>query len=213
MRGAMAIADEVLIPPVEAATPSRPRIWLRLAFGFVVGLVLVGGAAAAGLYAWDQSYEARVLPGVTAAGVNLAGMDRAQATAALDQAYAGVTTGRLVIETEAGDISVPYSQFERRVNTADMADAALRAGREGTTAERALGEIRLALTGRTIEPTLLMNDAALAAAVKDQLARFERAPVDAADREGRRRDLYDRRRTSRPPVRRRRGRRDAPPGS
>ena len=179
MRGAMAIADEVMIPPVEAAAPSRPRIWLRLTFGFVVGLALVGGGAAAGLYAWDQSYEARVLPGVTAAGVNLAGMDRAQATAALDQAYASVTSGRLVIETEAGDISVPYSQFERRVNTAAMADAALRAGRDGTTAERALGEIRLAMTGLTIEPTLLMDDAALAAAVKDQLARLELAPVDA----------------------------------
>ena len=175
----MAIADEVLIQPVETVAPSRPRIWLRLAIGFVLGLVLVGGAAAAGLYAWDQSYEARVLPGVTAAGVSLAGMDRAQATAALDQAYASVTSGRLVIETEAGEISVPYSQFERRVNTADMADAALRAGREGTTAERVLGEIRLALNGRTIEPTLLMNDAALAAAVKDQLGRLELAPVDA----------------------------------
>ena len=42
---------------------------------------------------------------------------------------------------------VPYAQFGRRVDTAAMVDAALGAGRDGTTAERALGEIRLALNG------------------------------------------------------------------
>ncbi|HEY6570312.1 MAG TPA: peptidoglycan binding domain-containing protein, partial [Candidatus Limnocylindrales bacterium] len=175
----MAIADEVLIQPVEAAAPSRPRIWLRLAAGFVLGLVLVGGAAAAGLYAWDQSYEARVLPGVTAAGVNLAGMDRAQATAALDQAYQSVTSGTVVLQTPDGDLSVPYSQFGRRVDTAAMADAALRAGRDGTMAERALGQLRLALTGTNIEPNLLFDERALAAAVAAALHPFERAPIDA----------------------------------
>ena len=65
---------------------------------------LVGGAAAAGLYAWDRSYEGRVLPGVSAAGLDLTGLDRAQATAALDKAYDAVTTGRVVIQTEAGDV-------------------------------------------------------------------------------------------------------------
>ncbi len=180
MRGLMAIADEVLTQPVEATASSRPRIWLRLAIGFVVGLVLVAGAASAGLYAWDQGYEGRVLPGVTAGGVDLSGMNRDQATTALDQAYASVSSGQVVIATDAGDLTVPYASFGRRVNTGDMVDAALRAGREGTTAERVLGEVRLALVGRTIEPTLTLDAAALAAAVKVQLAALELAPVDAA---------------------------------
>src|SRR5262245_14996556 len=46
----MAAIDEVLVPTTDAPAPPRPRIWLRLLFGFVVGLVLVAGAAAAGLY-------------------------------------------------------------------------------------------------------------------------------------------------------------------
>jgi len=183
----MAIADDVLVQPVEPAeapveapAAKRPRILPRLVFGFLLGLVLVGGAGAAGLYAWDQGYEGRILPGVSAGGVDLAGMDRAQATTALDAAYDGVTTGRVVIETEAGDVSVPYAQFGRRVDTAAMVDAALRAGRDGTTAERAVGEIRLALRGQTIEPTLLLDPAALAAGVDDALSWLDRDPVDAA---------------------------------
>ena len=156
----MAIADEILVQPVEPAeapVASKPRVLPRLVFGFLLGLVLVGGAAAAGLYAWDQSYEGRILPGVSAAGLDLTGLDRAQATAALDKAYDAVTTGRVVVETEAGDVSVPYAQFGRHVDTAAMVDAALRAGRDGTTAERALGEIRLALNGQTIQPTLAVR--------------------------------------------------------
>jgi vancomycin resistance protein YoaR len=192
MRDLMAIADEVLAPPVEqpaAETPietpleapakGRPHIKLRLAFGFVLGLVLVGGASAAAMYAWDNSYEGRVLPGVQAGGISLAGMDRAQAIAALDAAYAAQSAGQVVVETDAGVVAVPYRQFGRHVDTASMTEAALQAGREGTVAERALGEIRLAMTGRTIEPTLVLDEAALATTVRDALARMHRAPVDA----------------------------------
>jgi vancomycin resistance protein YoaR len=116
---------------------------------------------------------------VHAGGVDLAGMDRAQAQAALDAAYLAASTGQVVVETDAGDVTIPYRQFGRHVDTAAMADAALRAGREGTTAERAVGEIRLAMTGREIQPSLLLDEAALAAAVRDALARLDRAPVDA----------------------------------
>jgi vancomycin resistance protein YoaR len=179
MRDLMAIADDVLVPPAPEIATSRPRIWPRLAFGFVLGLLLVAGVAAAGLYAWDQRYDGRVLPGVHGGGVDLTGMDRAQAQAALDAAYLSATTGQLVVETDAGDVTVPYRQFGRHVDTAAMADAALRAGREGTTAERALGEVRLAMLGREIQPSLLLDEAALAAGVRDALARLDRAPVDA----------------------------------
>ena len=106
-------------------------------------------------------------------------MDRAQATAALDNAYQSVTSGTVVLQTPDGDLSVPYAQFGRRVDTAAMADAALRAGRDGTMAERALGQLRLALTGTNIEPNLLFDEQALAAAVAAALDPFERAPIDA----------------------------------
>ncbi len=92
----MAALDEVLTPPADAPAGSRSRTWLRVVVGFVVGVVLVAGLAAAGLYAWDRGYEGRVLPGVHAGGIDLSGMTRDQATAAIaagSEAY-GTRPGR-----------------------------------------------------------------------------------------------------------------------
>ena len=178
----MAIADEILVQPVEpveAPAASKPRVLPASRSGSCSASSWSAGPPRPGCIAWDRSYEGRVLPGVSAAGLDLTGLDRAQATAALDTAYDAVTTGQVVIQTEAGDVSVPYAQFGRHVDTSAMVDAALRAGRDGTTAERALGEIRLALDGQTIQPTLLFDPAALTARVDEALSRLDRAPVDA----------------------------------
>jgi vancomycin resistance protein YoaR len=183
----MAAIDEVLTVPGDAPSSavaprrrSKLRLFVGFVFGFAIGLAAVAGIAAGALITWDRSYEARILPGVTAAGISLAGMDRAQATAALEKAYDPVATGRVVVETDAGDVSVPYARFGRHVDTDAMVQEALETGRDGTTAERALGEVRLALTGHDIQPTLELDAAALAANVKDALSSLDRAPVDAA---------------------------------
>ena len=176
----MAIVDELIVPQADAPAVSGPRTWPRLLFGFVVGVVLAAGIAAGGLYAWDASYEGRILPGVHAGGVDLTGMDRNAATNALTAAYEGYGTGSVVIGTEDGDVSVPYAQFGRRIDVGPMVDAALGAGRLGTPLQRAAGEIRLAMAGREIEPGLVLDEAALAADIDAVLAPLERAPVDAA---------------------------------
>ncbi len=89
--------------PAAAVTPTRrPRIWLRLLTGFVLGLALVVALSGAALFAADASYEGRVLPGVRVGSTDLSGMDREQATAALETAYAGYGAGRLIVRTTAG---------------------------------------------------------------------------------------------------------------
>ena len=187
MRSLMTALDDVLTAPPDApavvAKPrsrSRLRVVLGFVVGFALGLAAVAGITAGALISWDRSYEARVLPGVTAGGIELSGMDRAQAAAALAEVYDPVTTGRVVVQTDVGDVSVPYAQFARHVDTGAMVQEALETGRAGTTAERALGEIRLALTGHDVQPTLLLDEAALAAGVEDALSWLHRAPVDAA---------------------------------
>ena len=128
--------------PVETETPvaetaavvaqtRRPRIWLRLLTGFVLGLVLVVALSGAALFAADASYEGRVLPGVRVGGTDLSGMDRGQAAAALKAAYAGYGAGRLIVRTAAGDVTVPYADIAREAHVDEMVDAALATGREG----------------------------------------------------------------------------------
>ena len=201
MRSAMTVADDVLAPGFETpdadaldagepggeeAAPARRRVrlWPRLLAGFLLGLVATVGIAAAALVAWDSGYEGRVLPGVRVGAVDLSGLDRAQAEAALAAAYRDLGTGRVVLRTEAGDVSVPYAQFGRRADVAAMAAEALAVGRDGTVAERALAEVRLALEGRSLEPRLTLDEAALSAGVAEALSWLERKPVDATIAKG-----------------------------
>jgi vancomycin resistance protein YoaR len=166
--------------PASDAVPRRaPRVWLRLLIAFVFGLLLTLLAAGAALVAWDMSYEARVLPGVHVGATDLTGMDRATATAALEQAYSGYGEGQVVIHTIAGDLAIPYSAFSRRLDVDALVDRALAAGRAGSVPERAVREIRLALDGQSLTPTLSFDEPALRAEIATALAALEKPAVNA----------------------------------
>ena len=174
------IQQPALETPVgEAIHRSRARVVRRLVVAFLVGLALALMMATAALVAWDLSYEGRVLPGVRVGVTDLSGLDRAGATAALEQAYSGYGEGRVVISTIAGDVAVDYSTFARRADVGALVDTALTTGRDGSVMERALGEVRLALNGASLEPTVLFDEAALRAAVAAGLAPLEARPVNA----------------------------------
>ena len=179
---ALPVATETPVAEAPAATAAAghaPRIWLRMLTGFVFGLALCVALAGAGLFAADASYEGRVLPGVRVGGTDLSGMDRAQATAALEAAFAGYGAGRLVVRTSAGDVTIPYAEFSRRASVDEMVDAAMATGRAGTPLERAVGEVRMAATGRTLEPWLSLDPAALTAKIDAGLARLTRPALDS----------------------------------
>ena len=174
------IQQPALEAPVSQAVPrSGARIWRRLLVAFVVGLVLALAAATAALLAWDLGYEGRVLPGIRVGTTDLSGLERAAATAALEQAYGEYGEGRVVIHTIAGDLQVPYRAFSRRLDVDALVDRALQAGRNGSVTDRAIGEVRLALEGTTLTPTVSFDEAGLRAAIAAALEPLEAPPVNA----------------------------------
>ena len=62
-------------------------------------------------------------------------------------------------------MAVDYSAFARRANVGALVDAALATGRDGSVVDRALGEVRLALRGASLEPSVVFDEAALRAAI------------------------------------------------
>jgi vancomycin resistance protein YoaR len=182
---AMTVLEETLQPLGEpadeaAVTPVRKvRILPRLVAGFLLGFILALGLVAAGSFAYDATYDGRVLPGVRAAGVDLSGSDRDQATAALTAALAGYGDGQVVIRTVAGDITIPFRSFARRVDVAAMVDEAFAAGRSGDPVDRALSMVHLARDGTTIEPRLTLDAGALSGAIETGLNRFSFPAVDS----------------------------------
>ena len=174
------IQQPALETPVgKAIHRSRARVVQRLFVAFLIGLALTFMLAAGALVAWDLGYEGRVLPGVRVGATDLSGLDRTGATAALEQAYRGYGEGRVLISTIAGDVAVDYSTFARRADVGALVDAALSTGRDGSVVERALGEVRLALRGASLEPAVVFDEAALRAAVAAGLAPLGARPVNA----------------------------------
>ena len=167
------VAGEVAIPSPTA----RRRVGL-FAVAFVLGLVTVVAVAGSGLAAWDSGYQERVLPGVRVGSVDLSGLDRAAATAALQAAFA-YGQGNLVLRTPSGDISIPYSAFGRRADVDALVDAAMQSGRGGDLATRVVNELGQALHGVSLAPQVVFDQQALDAAVTAALAPLGTSPVDA----------------------------------
>ena len=60
-----------------------------------------------------------------------------------------------------------------------LVDVAMATGRHGDVVSRALDEVRLALDGRSLEPTLLLDEALLAARIENAIYPLRYDPVDA----------------------------------
>ncbi len=165
--------------PVPSPAPRRRRRRIALFLAaFVFGLAAVVAVSGAGLAAWDAGYQERVLPGVHVGPVDLSGLDRAGATAALEAAFP-YGQGSLVLRTPGGDISIPYSAFGRRADVDALVDAALQSGRGGDVATRLVNQLGQAVHGVSLTPSVVLDPSALAAAVTAALEPLASSPVNA----------------------------------
>jgi vancomycin resistance protein YoaR len=170
---------EPLSGPVSAPR-RRGRVLFWLLFSFVFGFVLVGGIVVAGLYAYDQQYIHRVLPGVRIGQVDLSGLDETAARERLDAAYGSLAAGSIRVTAAGATTTISYSELGRQADLDTMVYEALLAGRDPSPVVQALGEIRAATTGITVEPRLNLN----ASPLGDRISAIARAadldPVDAS---------------------------------
>jgi hypothetical protein len=170
MRDAMTAIDDAVTSEGTPLVSQGRRTWPRVAIAFVVGFVVCLLIAGGALLAHDASLDRRVLPGVSVGGVDLSGLDRAGATTALTGAFGHLAEGRVVVRTTAGDVALPFADFARRAEIDAMVDEALRTGRSGTLVERAVAEVRLAMNGVSMAPRFSFDKAALAAKISAALA-------------------------------------------
>jgi hypothetical protein len=74
-------------PSVRLVHPHRLRT--RFLVAFVIGLLAVLGVGVGALYAYDQQYQDRILPGVHVGEVDLSGLTPAEGARRLEAAYEG----------------------------------------------------------------------------------------------------------------------------
>jgi len=170
------MTDETFEP---TTTRPRPRAALRFAIAFLVGLIAAMALGVGALYAYDQQYQGRILPGVRVADIDLAGLTREEAVERVAAAYAFVGDGAIQVNTPDGPLKVPYRLLQRRVDAEALVDAALGVGRSGSAVDRVIAGARTAMRGASIEPTVSFDAEAVARNIERLARTLDRDPVDA----------------------------------
>ena len=158
----------------------RPSGRLRFAVAFLVGLLLATVVGAGALYAYDQQYINRVLPGVRIGAVDLSGLDEAAAAERLRAAYGSLAEGEIVLTSPAGEQTISYADIGRGPDVEAMLAEALAVGREGNAIERVIADARTAIRGVTLEPRVTYDPDALAEGIVAYADSLARKPVDAS---------------------------------
>src|SRR4051794_33890072 len=169
-------------PPADTAVVSSRshRLLPRFALAFLLGLAAILALGAGALYAYDQQYIGRILPGVRVGDVNLSGLDAAAAAATLHARYDALGQGTITVVAGQYRTSVPFSSTGRAANVDGMVAQALSVGRAGNLVERMVANARTAVRGIDIEPQVIYDREQLAGWLSSVAAAQSVAPVDAA---------------------------------
>jgi vancomycin resistance protein YoaR len=168
--------DSIAIPDA----PRRASARVRFLVAFLVGQLAAMALGIGAIYAYDQQYIGRVLPGVKVGAVDLSGMDPAAATEALTTEYAGLSEGAIVLLGPSGEITIPFADVDRHVDVDAMVALAMGTGRGGNPVERAIADTRTALHGVAVDPVVAFDVDAVAREIDAAIAGLTRKPIDAA---------------------------------
>jgi vancomycin resistance protein YoaR len=153
--------------PDAIAVPTTPprgrRTKLRFAVAFLIGLVATLALGTGALYAFDQQYAGRILPGVRIGGLDLSGLDPVAAADRVRTEYASLGEGQLVLSGPDGTTVITYAQIGRGPDVEAMVAEAMAIGRDGGPIERVIADARTALRGATVEPRVTFDPEALSA--------------------------------------------------
>jgi vancomycin resistance protein YoaR len=170
-----------MVVDTPIATPRRKSsAALRFGVAFLIGLIAAMALGVGALYAYDQQYVGRVLPGVSVGDVDLSGMTEAEASAALAGAYASLGEGSVVVTGPDGDVTFTFAELGRQADIAGMTAAAMAAGRSGNPAERAISNARVALRGVALDPMVVVDQAAVSRKLTALAKSLYRDPTEAS---------------------------------
>jgi vancomycin resistance protein YoaR len=130
---------------------------VRLVVGFAVGAFIALFFAAAAVFGLSRAYDGKILPGVHAGSLDLAGLTRDEAVSEIDTTYAYLGQGKITVTTPGGTETITYEEAGRGPDATAMADAAMAAGRGSDPLSRAASTVR-AFTGGVSIPVIVKLD-------------------------------------------------------
>ena len=152
-------------PAFEASQPLRGFNWRRLAIRLGLGLVALIAITAVLAFSYAALNAGKVLPGVTIAGISVAGLDPVAAEQRLRGELPDVRSGRLNLEIGALQHSIPYSEIHRDYDIDAIVAEAMSIGRGGNPVEQFVAQVRGMFGGVDLQPTISFDSELLSGRV------------------------------------------------
>src|SRR6476646_9855680 len=137
----------------------------RRFFLFVLTMALGAAAVAAGLVVLHERQIGRVLPGVSAAGVDIGGLTPDEARAALRTRLADLSAGSVIVRSGVGTTSIAFADVGRVPDIDAMLAEAASLGRGGSWLDETIAGLRLQMRPETVALRLGYDHDRAAAAV------------------------------------------------
>ncbi|HLO35373.1 MAG TPA: VanW family protein [Candidatus Deferrimicrobium sp.] len=166
---------------VEPAAPTARgrRLLQRFIVAFVLGLIAVLAIGVGALYAYDQQYQGRILPGVRVGALDLSGLTLGEASARLHAQYDVLAGGTAVVVAGDREIALPFSRAGRGPDVDAMVAQAISVGRAGNAVERAIANARTAIRGVEVAALVRYDQESLTRSVNAIAAAQQVTPADA----------------------------------
>jgi vancomycin resistance protein YoaR len=181
------------------SAPSRPKRYStapRLSPGISrseprdlhsAGLILAFAAGVIGVlalfliiaFSFSGSYNNRILPGVKVGNVDLSGSTRDEAIKKLQDGYAYLSQGQVIVTTPVGTATIGFAEAGRAPDTEAMADAALAVGHSSGGLGDAITSLHSALFGESVPVVVQVDPNALAQRLHELVGKNTMAAKDA----------------------------------
>jgi vancomycin resistance protein YoaR len=179
-------ATPVAATVAPAATGTRRRLRLgratarRFVAAFTFGILGVLAVSAGALAAFESSNSGRILPGTHVGSVDLSGLTPSEARARLNDAYAALGEGELLLAADGTTRTVTYASIGRRLDVDAIVDRAMAVGRGGATLDRIAANVRNLVRGVDVAPAATFERVALRLEIEALAAQVAIVPVDAS---------------------------------
>jgi vancomycin resistance protein YoaR len=124
-------------------------------------------------------YRERALPGVSAGGIDLSGLDRAQIEAALAESLPYPQQGAVVLQDAGRYWAATPAELGLAIDAASMADQALAVGRQGSLQAQLSEQSRAWAQGVVVPSAVVFDHAAATAYLERLAAEIDQPPVEA----------------------------------
>ena len=146
---------------------------------FVLTALLGVAAVVGGLVVLHEREAGRILPGISAAGVDIGGMTLDEARAALEAQLADLSAGSVTVRSTIGTTRIAFTDVGRTPDVEAMVAEAAARGRGGTWFDETIAGIRLRLRPEAVALRLGYDHDRATAAVSAYVDEKTLNPVDA----------------------------------